>query len=166
MSMPEDPFAAPGDQPPTPPPAYGTPPPAYGMPAYGGMPAPGADGRNLAPWGVRVVAALVDGAILVAVALVLSVVSKGLSNVGVLAGEVYFAYLVGTKGQSPGKQVMKIRVVRDSDGTLLGFGTAVLRWLAHIADTFSCLVGYLWPLWDAKKQTFADKIVGSVVVRG
>jgi uncharacterized RDD family membrane protein YckC len=26
-------------------------------------------------------------------------------------------------------------------------------------------LGYLWPLWDPRKQTFADKIVGSVVVR-
>jgi hypothetical protein len=26
-------------------------------------------------------------------------------------------------------------------------------------------IGYLWPLWDGKRQTFADKIVGTVVIR-
>ncbi|MDQ1539752.1 MAG: hypothetical protein QOH29_478, partial [Actinomycetota bacterium] len=25
-------------------------------------------------------------------------------------------------------------------------------------------LGYLWPLWDSKRQTFADKILKTVVV--
>jgi uncharacterized RDD family membrane protein YckC len=32
-----------------------------------------------------------------------------------------------------------------------------------VLDGF-CYVGYLWPLWDDKRQTFADKILGTVVV--
>lgn len=166
VTTPEDPFAVPGDQPP-PPPAYGTPAygaPTPGIPVYGGPP-PASGGADYATWGLRVVGALIDGAILLAVQLVLGAVSGSLGQLGALAGEVYFAYLVGTKGQSPGKQVMKIKVVRDSDGQVVGFGTAVLRWLAHIVDALSLGIGFLWPLWDAKKQTFADKIVGSVVVK-
>ena len=42
MTNPDDPFAAPGEQPPAPPPGYGAPPPppppAYGQPAYGAPP--------------------------------------------------------------------------------------------------------------------------------
>jgi hypothetical protein len=36
--------------------------------------------------------------------------------------------------------------------------------LAHILDSLPCYLGYLWPLWDAKRQTFADKVMGTVVI--
>jgi serine/threonine-protein kinase len=191
VTEPQDPFAAPGDpnQPPpgygtpppggygapppqpgygTPPPAgYGAPPPGYGQQPYGQQPygAPMAGGVQYASWGLRVVAALIDGAILFGVALIVGAVSRQLGQLAQIGVEVYFAYLVGTKGQSPGKQVMKIKIVRDSDGQYIGFGTAVLRWIAHILDALPFLLGFLWPLWDAKRQTFADKIVGSVPIR-
>ena len=38
-----------------------------------------------------------------------------------------------------------------------------VRSLAHIVDGF-CYIGYLWPIWDAKNQTFADKIMSTVVI--
>ncbi len=28
-----------------------------------------------------------------------------------------------------------------------------------------CYLGYLWPLWDKKKQTFADKIFGTYSIK-
>jgi uncharacterized RDD family membrane protein YckC len=31
-------------------------------------------------------------------------------------------------------------------------------------DAIICYIGFLFPLWDSKKQTIADKIVKSVVV--
>ena len=68
-------------------------------------------------------------------------------------------------GQSIGKSVMGTYVVRESDGQYIGGGMAIGRSLLHIVDVIPCLVGLLWPLWDAKKQTFADKIVGTVVVK-
>ena len=34
----------------------------------------------------------------------------------------------------------------------------------HVLDSLPCYLGYLWPLWDAKRQTFADKIMSTVVV--
>ncbi len=43
--------------------------------------------------------------------------------------------------------------------------TAFVRDLAHVLDSVACHLGWLWPLWDQKRQTFADKIVGTVVVR-
>ena len=76
-----------------------------------------------------------------------------------------FGYRQGTTGFSLGKQAMKVRLVNENTGRPIGFGTAVLRQLGHAADTLYCYVGYLFPLWDAKKQTLADKIVKSVCVR-
>jgi hypothetical protein len=40
-----------------------------------------------------------------------------------------------------------------------------LRALSHILDSLACYIGWLWPLWDGKKQTFADKVCSTVVVQ-
>ena len=37
-----------------------------------------------------------------------------------------------------------------------------MRQIAHYVDQFVCYLGYLWPLWDDKRQTLADKIMGTV----
>ncbi|WP_067531031.1 RDD family protein [Nocardia crassostreae] len=82
-----------------------------------------------------------------------------------LGGTVFLGYTEGTTGQTPGKKVVGLRTIREADGQLLGAGAGVGRKFAHIVDGLPCYIGYLWPLWDAKKQTFADKIVKSIVVK-
>lgn len=42
---------------------------------------------------------------------------------------------------------------------------AVVRGIAHVLDALPILLGFLWPLWDAKKQTFADKVCGTLVIK-
>ncbi|MDQ1423726.1 MAG: hypothetical protein QOD72_1224, partial [Acidimicrobiaceae bacterium] len=37
---------------------------------------------------------------------------------------------------------------------------------AHVADSIICGIGYLFPLWDVKRQTLADKIMKTVVTTG
>jgi len=74
-------------------------------------------------------------------------------------------YLQGTSGSSLGKRALKIRLVKEGTGRPIGFGPAVLRQLAHVVDVLFCYVGYLFPLWDAKKQTLADKIAKTVCLR-
>ncbi|PPJ27457.1 RDD family protein [Nocardia nova] len=81
------------------------------------------------------------------------------------AAALYLIYLEGTTGQTPGKKLVGIRVIKEADGQVLGFGMAFVRKLCHILDNALCGLGYLWPLWDEKNQTFADKIVGTIVVQ-
>jgi uncharacterized RDD family membrane protein YckC len=76
-----------------------------------------------------------------------------------------FGIRQGRTGQSIGKGVLGIRLLRDRDGSTLGAGLSFGRYILHILDAIPCGLGYLWPLWDAKRQTFADKIVSSVVVK-
>ncbi|MDH6110905.1 putative RDD family membrane protein YckC [Kitasatospora sp. MAP12-15] len=71
----------------------------------------------------------------------------------------------GSTGQTIGKKALGLRLVREADGKPLGFGMAFVRRLAHFVDGAVCYIGYLWPLWDSKGQTFADKIVSSLVIR-
>ncbi|MGW4245535.1 RDD family protein [Nocardia sp. NPDC004722] len=80
-------------------------------------------------------------------------------------GGLYFIYMEGTSGQTPGKKMLGIRLIREADGQPLGFGMAFVRQLCHIVDSLACYLGWLWPLWDAKRQTFADKIISSIVVK-
>lgn len=161
----------------TPPPGYGTSPPGYGnQPAYGGDGAPGSaaspfgqpGGPRLAGWGSRVQSAVIDwfGPSLLA-GFVQSFISEVLGSLLVLAAlawALYNAYLQGSTGQSVGKGLVGTRLLREQDGQVIGGGLGIGRYFLHILDALPFYLGFLWPLWDGKKQTFADKIVKSVVV--
>jgi uncharacterized RDD family membrane protein YckC len=73
-----------------------------------------------------------------------------------------WGYRQGTTGSSIGKSVLKFKVVSEATGQPIGFGMSIVRQLAHIVDSAICGLGYLFPLWDAKRQTFADKIMSTV----
>lgn len=86
-----------------------------------------------------------------------------------IAGLLVFAYAIwnfgyrqGTTGSSVGKSVLKFKVVSERTGAPIGFGMSIVRQLAHVVDTLICYIGYLFPLWDAKRQTLADKIMSTV----
>ena len=70
----------------------------------------------------------------------------------------------GKTGQSLGKKWTGITLLSEQTGQPLGAGMTFVRGLAHFLDSLPCNIGYLWPLWDTKRQTFADKIMNSVVV--
>src|SRR4051812_45282491 len=71
--------------------------------------------------------------------------------------------LQGWTGATPGKRVVGVAVLRASDGRPAGFLVSVVRWVAHLVDAI-LLIGYLRPLWNVKRQTFADSIVGTIVI--
>jgi uncharacterized RDD family membrane protein YckC len=69
----------------------------------------------------------------------------------------------GRTGQTIGKGVLGIRLIDENTSQPIGAGMSFLRAIVHILDGF-CYLGYLWPLWDSKNQTFADKIMHTVVI--
>lgn len=70
----------------------------------------------------------------------------------------------GTTGQSIGKSAMKFKVVNEKTWQPIGFGLSIVRQIAHVVDQIICYIGYLFPLWDTKRQTLADKIMSTVCV--
>jgi uncharacterized RDD family membrane protein YckC len=74
-------------------------------------------------------------------------------------------YQAGRTGQSLGKKATDTRLIGEATGQPIGAGMAFVRDIAHIVDAVICYVGFLFPLWDAKKQTLADKIVHTLVVK-
>jgi uncharacterized RDD family membrane protein YckC len=133
----------------------------------------------LASFGDRVVAWFIDfgimlvGYIAVAiVGLVFRVVSDtlgalvgGLGYLAMVAVIIYLYYIQGEEGGTPGKRITGLKVVRLVDGQVTGGGMGIVRQIAHAIDAMICYIGYLFPLWDPQRQTLADKIVGTVVLR-
>ena len=122
----------------------------------------------LAEWPQRAIGGLID---FVAPIVVLSVVamldSFVLSTVvwlASLAWYAYIGYLNGTTGQSLGHQVAGVKVVSEQTGELIGAGSGILRTICHILDSLICYIGWLFPLWDAKKDTLADKVMRTSVI--
>ena len=68
-------------------------------------------------------------------------------------------------GQSWAHRLLKLQVCdQDSNLPISGLRMGV-REIAHLADFASLFIGFLWPLWDGRGQTFADKIMGTTVTR-
>jgi len=88
----------------------------------------------------------------------------GLGVVAIVAYLVIYCRMVG-KGQSWGMKAVGNKVVSADSGQPIGTGRSVGRYFAHIISGFVCYLGYLWMLWDSKKQTWHDKVVGSIVVK-
>jgi len=81
-----------------------------------------------------------------------------------LGGSVFLAVQLGQYGSTPGMRMIGLRCVSETTGQPIGAGMGVVRMLAHFIDTIICYVGWLFPLWDSKRQTLADKVIGTVVV--
>lgn len=120
-----------------------------------------------ATFGVRLVAALIDGILFGIVGSIL----RGLFGIVLglalqtLLGLAYYAYLEGSpSGQTLGKRAMNIRVVDFDGGRSIGQSRALIRYVGRIISAIPCLLGYFWMLWDPEKQTWHDKIAASVVV--
>jgi uncharacterized RDD family membrane protein YckC len=80
--------------------------------------------------------------------------------------------LQGLTGQSIGKKVLGMQVVRgviDPDGDNLivrpGWAWGVARLALHVVDAFPCYIGFLAPLWTWRRQTFADMIANTAVLK-
>jgi len=71
----------------------------------------------------------------------------------------------GKTGQSIGKGILGIKLIGEQTGQPIGGLMCFVRQLLHILDALPCMIGYLWPLWDDKRQTFADKILKTVVIQ-
>ncbi len=95
--------------------------------------------------------------------LLLSVISQLLFLVVVVAYSVFF---IGKKGQTPGKMLLKIKVVKIGTSDAPGYLRAFLREI--VGKFISGVVfdlGYLWAIWDKDKQAWHDKIAQTVVIK-
>jgi uncharacterized RDD family membrane protein YckC len=154
---------------------YGTPPPGY---QTGPMAQPGGyafGAPRYAGWLSRVGSYVLDflpAWILYAIGGFISGHAGGTSPASALLDLAALGWIIenrwfraGRTGQSRGKSVLKTRLVDERTGQPIGAGMAFVRDIAHLVDAVVCYVGFLFPLWDSKRQTIADKFLHTVVVR-
>jgi uncharacterized RDD family membrane protein YckC len=115
----------------------------------------------------RLVALIIDVIILGVISWILSLILGqeigGL--IGFIIGISYQIYFLSQqKGQTPGKKVMGIRVVK-TDGSPIDPMSAGLRYIGYYINTLLLFIGWLWAIPDGNNQGFHDKIAGTYVVK-
>ncbi|MFD0345377.1 RDD family protein [Kitasatospora aburaviensis] len=170
---------------------YGAPPfgqPPFGQPQggwphwlpptggpYGGAPIPGS--RQLAPIGERLLARLIDVAVLLIPNIVLFLAVKNSFLLSVATALLAFGYeavmLITQGGQTLGKKALRLRAVDLGHGGKAAEGGYLARAAVYslpgavycIGSLFA-LLNVLWPLWDKPlQQALHDKAAKTIVVK-
>ena len=77
---------------------------------------------------------------------------------------IYFVSMWTWKGTTIGSLVLGHKIVR-TDGRSINFSVALVRSLLSLFSMLVLFLGFLWAAWDREKQTWHDKIAGTVVVK-
>ena len=120
----------------------------------------------------RLGAWLVDGVIGILAGVVGGLLRSALGDDGQLLIYVpivfYFVvnlWLVSIRGQSLGKMAIGIKIVK-TDGSSVGFEGALIREIiGKLVSSLIFFLGYIWILFDGKRQGWHDKIAGTYVVK-
>jgi uncharacterized RDD family membrane protein YckC len=148
----------------------------------------------LAPWWKRLVAVMIDGAVMVipyiAIVTVIAVLGRNSghssSKSAQSAGDVVIGIVLLTvaaaipyvlyagimngsrRGQTVGKMALSIAVRDARTGGPIGVWRGLARYaITVVFELFliiPCLIDNLAPLWDGRRQAWHDKVVHSVVV--
>ncbi|MEI2784675.1 MAG: RDD family protein [Candidatus Nanopelagicales bacterium] len=81
----------------------------------------------------------------------------------ILTGPIYFIFLATAGGQTVGKYVMGVRVVR-LDGKPMTYVGSALRWFGYLASLLPLGLGFFWVVIDDRRRGFHDKIAGTCVI--
>lgn len=76
---------------------------------------------------------------------------------------LYFAIFYSLVGYTPGKYLAGLQVVR-TDGFRLGFWRSVVRGISYYLSALLLFMGFIWIIFDKKRQGLHDKIAGTVVI--
>ena len=127
-------------------------------------------GFEPAGFGVRLMASIIDGVVVgvfqLAVWIFLSFVhlDELAQALTLLVDAGYCLYFWTKDGATPGKSLMRIRVIA-VDGSTVSVGAAIIRYLGYFLSAIPLGLGYLWIIFDANKQGWHDKLAGTYVVR-
>lgn len=143
---------------------------------------PGPPPHTLAGFLPRLGGAVIDGVLLAIVSWVLRLLvgpdlfALGLppplswlfgdSLVGALVNAAYFTFFHATAaGQTVGNRLLGLRVVDLRDGGPIPWQRALARWAVSHVSALVIGIGYLWMLWDPRRQTWHDMVAGTLVVQ-
>jgi uncharacterized RDD family membrane protein YckC len=137
-------------------------------PGGGAMSTPG----NLASPGMRIVGGVIDLVILIVINGIIGTILQKLTGlagvINLVLDVAYFAYFWSSQGASVGMMPFGFKVRDMATGQYPSIGKAAVRgliWILEIILTFCIIgaIGWLWQLWDPRKQALHDKIAGTIV---
>lgn len=67
---------------------------------------------------------------------------------------------------TPGKMLLKLKIIDAKTGNKLSFWQAVGRYFAYIPAMLPLFFGLIWVAFDKKKQGWHDKLAGTIVIKG
>ena len=82
-----------------------------------------------------------------------------------VAGIVYWIGGWLVFGASAGKMILGQRIVDAKTGGPIGIGACIIRYIGMSLSAIPLFLGYLWIIWDSKKQAWHDKMASTLVVR-
>ncbi len=121
---------------------------------------------RLADQGTRLVALIIDSILVGIIGGIFGADAQWLLGgvMGFVVGVGYqWFFLTRNGGQTPGKMLLGIRVVK-TDGTDLTFVDSLLRYVGYLINSPIFMLGWLWSFWDPMRQGWHDKLARTVVV--
>jgi len=83
--------------------------------------------------------------------------------VNLLLGMAYEVYFVSTRGATPGKMALGLKIIR-ADGSSVPPGLALGRYFAHWVSGIILLIGYIMAAFDSQKRALHDRICETRVI--
>jgi uncharacterized RDD family membrane protein YckC len=85
-------------------------------------------------------------------------------TMGWLMSLMYFCWFWVWRGQTFGKMVMGIKVIR-TDSSEISWLCAIIRFFGGLLSIAILFIGYIWIHFDEKKQGLHDKLADTIVVK-
>ena len=129
--------------------------------------------------GARIIDTLIVGSALLIFLVIVSALEFGNAEdllgvmlIAMAIGVAYEVVLIAVRGQTLGKMLVSIKVIRADFGGVPGAGKSVIRWIIPVAASLVPLIGplvsllvYISLLWDSNRQGWHDKAAGTLVVK-
>jgi len=125
--------------------------------------------KNYAGFSRRLPAYIVDSVILLIVLVPLSLIQLTKNNpifqvAGWLIPALYFVFFwVKNDGQTIGNKLLAIKVIKENNEQL-DIVTGIIRYVGYTISWVVLSLGYLWIIWDKKKQGWHDKMAHTLVI--
>ena len=68
------------------------------------------------------------------------------------------------RSATPGKFWLNMRIINAKTGGKISIGQSIVRYLGYFVSFIPLLLGYIWVAFDKRKQSWHDKMAGTLVI--
>jgi uncharacterized RDD family membrane protein YckC len=129
---------------------------------------------ELAGLGYRLLAQIIDLFWLLPLSFLLGAIASFVNGGRISLGGEVMANVIGAllvitfwveRQGTPGKLVLGLRIVDADTGATPPLSRLVIRYVGYLVSAIPLGLGYLWAIWDPRRQGWHDKMAGTLVIR-